>query len=81
MAMKEGDGLDGFLFSESAKLEDLKCFRGDRDDITEDDVRTQIHSAFMQRKMKRATVTADPPSWGVEPMDVREFVANLEKTC
>jgi hypothetical protein len=81
MINKDGDGLDVFLFAEGADLVDFKCFRGDRDDISEGDIRAQIHSALMQRKMKRADISQDPPEAGVAVVDVREFVAEMAKGC
>ena len=77
MAAKDGDGLDALLFSESAELVDFKCFRGDRDDITEDDIRREIHSAVVQRKMGRASASSTPPAAGVASMSVRKFVEGL----
>lgn len=81
MAAREVDGLDALLFSESAELVDFKCFRGDRDDITEDDIRREIHSAIMQRKMGRASVSSAPPQTGVASMSVKEFVKGLTTPC
>jgi len=81
MAAKERDGLDAFLFSESAELVDIKCFRGHRDDISEQDVRDQIHEAFMQQRLKRAVVSSQPPSMEVPQVNVRDFVADLAKSC
>lgn len=81
MAAREGDGLDAILFSEGAELVDFKCFRGDRTDISEADIRREIHSAFMQRKMGRASVSNTPPATGVSAMCVEEFVEGLSKPC
>ncbi len=81
MAARDGDGLDALLFSESAELVDFKCFRGDRDDISEGDIRREIHSANMQRKMGRALVSRTPPATGVTGMSVKDFVNGLTTPC
>lgn len=77
MAMKEKDGLDALLFGEGVELVDFKCFRGDREDVSEDDLKTQIHSALMQKRMSRATVSNDPPATGVTRVNVRDFLKAL----
>lgn len=79
MSARETDGIDAVLFGEGrAELLDFKCFRGDRVDITEDDIRKEIHSAFMQRKMSRAVCSAEPPKANVAAQNVRDFVKSLE---
>ncbi len=77
MAPKDRDGLDALLFGEGRELVDFKCFRGDREDVTDADIKAQIHSAFMQKRMDRAIVTDDPPSANVATINVRKFVADL----
>jgi hypothetical protein len=77
MATKEKDGLDALLFQEGIDLVDFKCFRGDRQDVSPEEIKEQIHSAFMQRRMKRATVSDSPPSTGVKRVNVREFLKGL----
>jgi hypothetical protein len=77
MANREDDGLDVFLFSKGKTLVDLKCFRGDRPNISEQELRDQIHSAFMQKKMGRAKVSSDAPVASVSPINVRDFIASL----
>ncbi len=69
----ERDCLDATLFGDT-ELWDFKCFRGDRTDVSEAEIKQEIHSAFMQRKMKRASVSADAPRPGVPSQNVREFV-------
>lgn len=81
MAKKKSGGVGVFLFAEDGELVDLKCFGGDRKDISEDDVHEQLHNAKMQRRMKRALVSERPPAAGVSTVDVREFVAELAKSC
>lgn len=79
MTTLEKDGLEVFLFSKGSELLDFKCFRGDRDDISEEDIRKQIHSAFMQREMGRAVVSKEPPSQKVQTVNVKDFVEGLTK--
>jgi len=81
MVAKEKDGIDAFLFADGIELQDFRCFRGDREDVDPEDIKKQIHSAFVQKKMKRATVSAEPPKTSVAAQDVREFVMELEKPC
>jgi len=81
MVAKEKDGIDAFLFGESRELMDFRCFRGDRADVTPEEIKKQVHSAFMQRKMKRAVISSEPPSPAVAAQDVREFVNELAKPC
>jgi hypothetical protein len=75
------DGIDAFVFADGVELADFRCFRGDRADVDPADIKAQVHSAFMQRKMKRATISSDPPTAPGEPQNVREFVAELAKPC
>ena len=76
--LSQKDGLDALLFgAEGVDLLDFKCFRGDRPDVDEADIKKQIHSAFMQRKMKRASVSVTAPVPNVPLQDVKEFVAGL----
>jgi hypothetical protein len=77
MITPERDGIEGVLFGDTELL-DFKCFRGDRTDVSEDDIKQQIHSAFMQRKMKQAVISADAPCPDVPLQNVREFVRDLE---
>jgi hypothetical protein len=80
MNAKERDALDVLLFgTDGTELLDFKCFRGDRPDVSEDEIRDQIHSAIMQKRMKRATISADPPRPDVPRTNVREFVQDLQK--
>lgn len=77
MTTKEKDGLDAFIFGEGGELMDFKCFRGEREDVSEADIKEQIHSAFMQKKMNRATISEVPPRHDVPNVNVREFVKSL----
>jgi hypothetical protein len=81
MVAKEKDGIDAFLFAEGTELLDFKCFRGDRTNVSEDDIKAEVHSAFMQRKMKRAVISSEPPKNGVAAQNVRDFVGELAKSC
>jgi hypothetical protein len=78
MTANEKDGLDALLFgTEGTELVDFKCFRGDREDISEDDIKEQIHSALMQKKMGRAMVSTTAPRPDVAPVSVSQFVRGL----
>jgi len=77
MTVKETEGLDTVLFGSGRELVDIKCFRGDREDVTGADIKGQIHSALMQKRMNRATISDSPPHSGVTKVNVREFVAGL----
>lgn len=77
MSPKEKDGLDALLFGEGVELLNFKCCRGDREDVSADDIKQQIHSALMQRRMDRAWVSDAPPTPGVKRINVRSFVADL----
>ena len=83
MVTKEKDGIDAFVFPEEGiELLDFRCFRGDRADVSPEEIKKQIHSAFMQKKMKRAIVSSEPPKApGAAAQNVREFVAELAKPC
>lgn len=77
MTAKEKDSLDAFIFGEGRELVDFKCFRGDREDVTGADIKDEIHSALMQKRMNRAHISEVPPRSGVATVNVREFVAGL----
>jgi hypothetical protein len=77
MTMKEKDGIDAVLFADGVELLDLKCFRGDRQDVTEEEIKAQIHSALMQKKMKRARVSDRAPSPDVSRVNARELLSEL----
>jgi hypothetical protein len=77
MLTKEKDALDALLFGEGVELIDFKCFRGDREDVTEAEIKEQIHSAFMQKRMGRAVVADRAPVPQVALINVRKFVSDL----
>lgn len=77
MPIREKDGLDALLFGEGVELVDFKCFRGDREDVTEADIKEQIHSALMQKRMDRAIVSDDPPAPSVTTINTKHFVEKL----
>ena len=77
MAEHKEDVVETFLFSSDTELVDFKCFRGDKDDISEEELRQQIHSAFMQKKMGRAKITTTAPKPKAVPVNVKDFVASL----
>jgi hypothetical protein len=56
----------------------VKFFRGRRDDvITAEEIREQARSAFMQCRMKAATISTVAPISSHPPVDVEEFVKSL----
>jgi len=58
------------------KVEDVKFFIGDSRSITEDDFWGQVHSALMQERMGKATISttfADP----AKPIDAKAFLNSL----
>jgi len=77
MSTHEENTLDAFLFSADIQLTDLKCFRGDKQDVTEDEILHQIHSAFMQKKIGHAHVSNKSPASNLAVVDVKEFVTSL----
>lgn len=78
MVMAEEYALDVLLFGvEGEELLDFKCFRGDREDVSPEDIAAAIHSGIMQHKMQPNRASSKAPSLGVEPCDVAEFVKTL----
>lgn len=77
MTTKEKDGLDALLFGDGVELVDFKCFRGDREDVTAADIKAEIHSAFMQKRMDRAVISDDPPAPDVKRINVKDFAQKL----
>jgi hypothetical protein len=78
MTTQEKDALDVLLFgTDGEELLDIKCFRGDRADVTEDDIKAQIHAGVMQHKMQPSIATRKAPKSGVERRDVVEFANSL----
>jgi hypothetical protein len=60
------------------ELVNVKFFRGRRDDvITADEINEQARSAFLQHRMKTATVSKMAPVSAHPAVDVGEFVASL----
>jgi hypothetical protein len=82
MVEKDNDSVDAFLFAENAELLDFRCFRGDRADVSPEDIKREVHSAFVQKKMKRATVSSEPPvPPNVAVQNVKDFVRELATPC
>jgi hypothetical protein len=79
MEIREGNALNVLLFGTGGdgELVDIKCFRGDREDVTASDIRREIHDAIMQHKMHPQRATRTAPNSGVGRVDVVEFVKGL----
>lgn len=75
MTVAEKGSLDVLLFqSKDCELEDLKCFRGDRADVTQEEIESQIHSAVVQLRMHPEIASSDAPALSVKPVDMAVFV-------
>ena len=78
MSEHESGKTDCPFSSHGEELINVKFFRGRRDDvITADEIKEQMRSANMQRKLKTATVSREAPRSSHTSINVREFVANL----
>ena len=78
MIIQEQGALDVLLFdTEGEELLDIKCFRGDREDVTPEDIREQIHFGLMQHKMRPQLATSKSPKSGVGQEDVADLVKGL----
>lgn len=78
MENREGSALNVLLFGTGdEQLVDIKCFRGDREDVTAADIRREIHDGIMQHKMHPQRATHLAPISGVGRVDVAEFVKGL----
>ena len=74
----ENGALDVLLFdAEGEELLDIKCFRGDRADVTADDIQGQMHAALMHLKMHPDIASAYAPDSGVKPVEMIEFAKGL----
>lgn len=68
----------GCLFSrQDMHLKNVKFFRGDRDVITEDEFRAQIHSIEEQKRANPDLKSKKAPRSSQARVDLREFVAKL----
>lgn len=78
MAIREGNGLDLLLFGKGdEELVDIKCFRGDRKNVTAADIDRQIQDGILQHKMHPSRASKNAPSTGAELVNVAEFVKRL----
>jgi hypothetical protein len=60
------------------EIANVKFFRGRRDDvITAEEIQEEARSAFMQHRIKTATVTPGAPVSAHTAVDVEEFVKTL----
>lgn len=77
---QEHDRLASLLFPEGggSKLVNFKLFRGQRDAVSEEAIKNEIHSAFVQAWVTKTarTVTELPRSEG-RKVNVVEMVKNL----
>ena len=81
MVTAEECALDVLLFeSKGEELLDIKCFRGDREDVSADDIKAAIHSGIMQHKLQPGLASPRAPALGIEPRDMAEFVGDLPAT-
>jgi hypothetical protein len=65
------------LADKGCTLENVKFFRGSRDMITVEEFQKEFHSALLQKKLKKASVSKDAPKSKVPEIDLKEFVATL----
>jgi len=78
MVTPEKGALDVLLFdTEGEELLDIKCFRGDREDVSPEDIREQIHFGIMQYKMRPHLATSRSPKSGAAQEDVADLVRGL----
>jgi hypothetical protein len=74
MSTREKERLMFSLFErENITLVNLKFFRGDRDVVSEEELCKQMHSAFLQKRMGRATVSHRFEE-DTEKVDIRRLV-------
>lgn len=78
MEIREGSALDLLLFGKGdEELVDIKCFRGDRENVTGADIDRQIQDGILQHKMHPARASKKAPDTGAELVNVAEFVKRL----
>lgn len=78
MVAAEECALDVLLFDgRDETLVDIKCFRGDREDVSPEDIRSAIHSGLVQHKLQPGIASTRAPDLGIEPRDMVEFVKDL----
>lgn len=78
MVGREECALDVLLFGvKDEELLDIKCFRGDREDVSPEEIEAAVHSGLMQHKLRPELASKSAPSLGVEPRDVKELVESL----
>lgn len=76
MTTRSGSKAPLLLFSEEARLINVKCFLGDGPH-TREDLRAQVESALRQRRESTATVS-DRFTDDAQRIDVRALVASLQ---
>ncbi len=78
MVNREGSALDVLLFGTGdEELVDIKCFRGNRENVSARDIEQQIHEGIMQHKMHPGRASAKAPVTNAEGVDVADFVKRL----
>ena len=76
--MQEKDKIDFPFSGHGEELENVKFFRGRRDDaISAEEIKEQAHRAIMQRRLGTATVSKTAPVSPHPVINVSEFVAGL----
>lgn len=77
MMLAENGALDLLFGIEGEELLDVKCFRGDREGVTSDEIKTQIHEALMQLKMHPDLASVKAPDHGIKAVDMAVFAKDL----
>ena len=78
MTTIEECAVDILLFdAKDEKLLDIKCFRGDREDVSAEDIKTAIHSGIMQHKMQPSLASPKAPELGVDARDIVALLKDL----
>lgn len=68
--------LMSILFKDGFKLTNVKLFRGDSDEITEEDLCNEAHSGLMQELMGKARVSSTFED-NTPVVSIKEFISAL----
>jgi hypothetical protein len=78
MVMQEECALSVLLFdAKDEELLDIKCLRGDRENVSPSDIKAAIHSGIMQHKLQPSLASERAPDLGVTPRDIVDLVKGL----
>ena len=78
MSEHEKGHIDCPFSGHDVEIVNVKFFRGRRDDvITAEEIQEEARSAFMQHRMKTATVSREAPVSAHTAVDVESFVESL----